>query len=79
MIEIVGRWWAGASDWHPLAAYEILLERVGVKWRVTYSVHGEPHALVCFESESEARYDIEHLMTICPHEALPWHEAAAGD
>ncbi|MDA3644280.1 hypothetical protein LZ318_31290 [Saccharopolyspora indica] len=79
MIEVVGRWWAGTSDWHPLAAYEIVLEHMGTKWRVTYRVHGEPHAFVSFESESEARHDIKHLMTICPPDVLPWHEVATVD
>lgn len=75
MIELVARWFAGASDWHALPAYEIVLERTGAEWRVTFLVHGEAHGLVGFESESEAREDITHLMKRCPPEMLPWAEA----
>ncbi|MEV5535774.1 hypothetical protein AB0L13_02865 [Saccharopolyspora shandongensis] len=76
MIEVVGRWCAGESDWHSLPSYEIVLERTGVGWHVTYFAHGEPHALIGFDSESEARDNVEHLMSACPHEVLPWHEIA---
>jgi hypothetical protein len=79
LIEVVARWCAGASDWHPLAANEIVLERTGTKWHVTYLVHGERHAYVGFDDESEARRDIEYLMTRCPLGMLPWCEVGSAD
>ncbi|MBB5160032.1 hypothetical protein [Saccharopolyspora phatthalungensis] len=58
--------------------YEIVLERAGAKWHVTYLVHGERHARAGFDDEAEARRDIEYLMTRCPLEMLPWSEIAVG-
>ncbi|WP_223840155.1 hypothetical protein [Saccharopolyspora pogona] len=74
LFEPVARWFAGASDWHPLALYEIVLERNGPKWQVTYLMHGERHACIGFESEADARRDVEHLMTRGPA-GQQWHEA----
>ncbi|MGW3468569.1 hypothetical protein ACWDKQ_08860 [Saccharopolyspora sp. NPDC000995] len=75
MFEPVARWCAGESDWHPLAVYEILLERNGLKWQVIYLMHGERHACIGFESEADARRDVEYLMNRGPA-GEQWHKAS---
>lgn len=75
MFKPVARWCAGASDWHHLASYEIVLERNGSKWQVTYLMHGERHACIGFDTEAEARRDVEYLMSRGPA-GEQWHEAS---
>lgn len=64
------------SDWHPLPAYEIVLERISTKWHVTFWVHGERHACIGFTTREEAFGDVDWLKRQVPEHIGPWTETA---